>query len=146
MCLWHSLRVQFSEIWRTKMFYSIVFRWHSESTLGLTSICLSTFGSTLKLSATSVTRLGDYWKFLGTFCRPRVAQIFGDTLLGYFEKANFSVKSTVATFWQFVNMFGPLFIFTSGHSVRMRPNAGQIKKICCVQKMNYRQLSCYHWP
>ena len=126
MCLWHSLRVQFSEIWRTKMFYSIVFRWHSESTLGLTSICLSTFRSTLKLSATSVTRLGDY--------RPRVAQIFGDTLLGYFEKANFSVKSTVATFGQFVYMFGPLFIFTSGHSVRMRPNAGQIKKSVVCKK------------
>ena len=44
----------------------------------------------------SVTRLGDFWKFLVTNFITRVAKMFGD-LLGYFER--FLSKSAVKTFW-----------------------------------------------
>ena len=37
---------------------------------------------------TSVTRLGDFWKFLATNLLTKVAQNIGD-FLGYFEKEHF---------------------------------------------------------
>ena len=46
---------------------------------------------------TSVTRLGDFWKFLATNLLSIVFQIFRD-FLGCIEKHHFSVKLAVATF------------------------------------------------
>ena len=45
----------------------------------------------------SVTRLGNFWKFLVTYFSYKVVQICFD-FLGYFDKHPFEVKTAVATF------------------------------------------------
>ena len=51
-----------------------------------------------KVSPTSVTRLGDYWKFPTINCLTKVAQIFW-TCMGFFENVNLFLKTAVANFW-----------------------------------------------
>ena len=48
-------------------------------------------------TGTSLTRLGDLWKFLTTIFHSKVAQSYGDSF-GLFENINFQVKTTVSTF------------------------------------------------
>ena len=47
---------------------------------------------------TRVTRLGYFQNFLATNFRAKVDKIFGD-FLGHFEKLQFQIIPTVATFW-----------------------------------------------
>ena len=56
----------------------------------------------------SVTRLGDFLKFLATIFHAKVAQIIGD-VLGYFEKRHFKVTAVVANIWALCETFGLLF-------------------------------------
>ena len=51
-----------------------------------------------KVSPTSVTRLGNYWKFPTINCLTKVAQIFW-TCMGFFENVNLFLKTAVANFW-----------------------------------------------
>ena len=46
---------------------------------------------------TSVTKLGDFWKFFTTNLLSEIAQILDD-ILGYFENPQISSKSAAATF------------------------------------------------
>ena len=52
----------------------------------------------LNTVSSSVTWLGDLWKFLATKNLAKVAQIVSD-FSGYFETHRFYAKNTVATFW-----------------------------------------------
>ena len=47
---------------------------------------------TRKINATSMTRLGDFWNFLGTKFLTKIAQMCGDSL-GYFVKHHFGIKN-----------------------------------------------------
>ena len=51
-----------------------------------------------KVSPTSVTRLGNYWKFPTINCLTKVAQIFW-TCMGFFDNVNLFLKTAVANFW-----------------------------------------------
>ena len=62
----------------------------------------------------SVTRLGDFWKFLVAIFK-KVAQIISN-FLGYFEKPHSYVKTAVATSWVILETIGLLFKPTSGHT------------------------------
>ena len=46
----------------------------------------------------SVTRLGDFWKFLVTNFITKVAKVLGD-FLGFLERQHFKVNNAVVTFW-----------------------------------------------
>ena len=64
---------------------------------------------------TSVTRVGDLWKFLMTIFHAKVAKIYSD-FLGYFETTNFQVIAAASTFGAFLGKFGQLFTSASGHT------------------------------
>ena len=64
---------------------------------------------------TSVTRLGDFLKFLATKFQAKVEQMIGN-FLGYFENFPFYVKLVWLLFGQLLEKFGLLFTPTSGHS------------------------------
>ena len=66
---------------------------------------------------TSVTRLGDFWKLLGTNFLSKVAQMFVD-FLGSLEDHNFISQTGVwLIFGQLLKKIGQLIISTSGHTV-----------------------------
>ena len=53
----------------------------------------------------SVTRLGDFWKFLVTTFLTKIYQKIGN-FLGYFVKPNSLLKAAAATFWAFLVTLG----------------------------------------
>ena len=64
----------------------------------------------------SVTRLGDFYKFLATNCLTKVAQTFWWLFWGLFLKMSFLFKKCVATFRQYLWEIRQLFIPSSGHT------------------------------
>ena len=62
-----------------------------------------------------MTRFGDFSKFLSTNFPLKEAQIFSDHF-GFLKTVDFEVITAVATFWQLLDIFGLLFIPTSGHT------------------------------
>ena len=64
----------------------------------------------------SVTRLGDFYKFLGTNCLKKVAQIIW-WLFGLFLIMSLLCKTLRLLFVQFLGKIGLLFSPTSGHIV-----------------------------
>ena len=60
------------------------------------------------LDTSSVTRLGDFCKFLATKFIVKEAQLI-DNFLGYFEKPHSYVKTQSANFWATFAKFGLLF-------------------------------------
>ena len=63
----------------------------------------------------SVTRFGDFLKFLATKFLAKEAQMIGN-FLGYFEKPHSYVKTALATFWATFGKNYLLLIPTSGHT------------------------------
>ena len=63
----------------------------------------------------SVTRSGDFLKFLVTCFLTKVVLVFF-YFWGYFDKNLFEVRTVVVTFWASFEKFGLLFILTSGHT------------------------------
>ena len=57
------------------------------------------------LPITSVTRLGDFWKFFTTKFLAKEAQIIGN-FLGYFEKPHSYVKTALASLGQLFEKLG----------------------------------------
>ena len=63
----------------------------------------------------SVTRLGDFWKFLVTKILPKVAQIISN-FLGHFEQPHSYVKTYVGTSWSaFGNIFATFYFNILSH-------------------------------
>ena len=63
----------------------------------------------------SVTRLGDFLKFLAIKFVAKESQMIGN-VLGYFEKPHSYVKTVLATFWATFAKIGLPFTPTSGHT------------------------------
>ena len=65
----------------------------------------------------SVTRLGDFWKFLLKNILKQVVQISGEFRANCFWKPLlFKQKQMLLFFGQLLETFGPLLISTSGHT------------------------------
>ena len=72
----------------------------------------------------SVTRLGNFWKFLVTNFLTKVAQIYR-RLFRIFENNNFQVKTAVASFCPTFSKIGLLLISASGHTGRNKRLKGK---------------------
>ena len=66
---------------------------------------------------TSVTRLGDFWKFLVKVVVIKVAQMYSD-FFGYFENNTFQVKTAVGTIGHLLEKFGLLYLNILPHCFR----------------------------
>ena len=76
------------------------------------------------LDTSSVTRLGDFCKFLATKFIVKEAQLI-DNFLGYFEKPHSYAKTALATFWAtFGEKIGLLFTPSSGYTELRRRVSG----------------------
>ena len=64
----------------------------------------------------SVTRLGNFWKFLDKKFLSKVAQIFV-YFLGNLENHHVLIQTAVANFWPTFESILAAFISTSGHTV-----------------------------
>ena len=74
------------------------------------------WGGTASSHKCSVTRFGDFLKFLATNVTLKLAQIFVN-FLGNFEVSHSYRKNTILiTFWVSIGKFGLLLIPTSGHT------------------------------
>ena len=75
----------------------------------------------------SVTRLGNFWKFLATDFLRKVSQLFNN-FRGYFENIILKVKTAVSTFWAtFVEIWVTFYsnIWSHWFTVRLTANSNQ---------------------
>ena len=95
----------------------------------------------------SVTRLGDFWKFLATNFLTKVTQIFGN-FLGYCEKHYFVSKNSCGSFWGIIWKIWATFNPTSGHTAD-NPSLKMASKFLPLRKSSFklsRKAENIFWP
>ena len=85
--------------------WSLYFGWADQSCIFIDRLNRKWKNSVIFITATIVTRLGDYFKFLATNCLTKVAQIFWSPF-GLFLAMKLLCKGVWLLFWQFLGDLG----------------------------------------